>query len=90
VTSYDKLLSEWKTEGGASYVSRLLAEVPRDASFVTVMDGHPATLSWLGSVHGHRVSPLGVQLFGQTGDIPDVYRWHGIDTQGILEAATRL
>ena len=43
------------------------------AEMVTVIDGHPATLSWLGSVHGHRVMPLGVTRFGQSGDLPDLY-----------------
>jgi pyruvate dehydrogenase E1 component len=35
-----------------------------------VIDGHPATLAWLGSVRGHRVEALGVEHFGQTGTIP--------------------
>jgi pyruvate dehydrogenase E1 component len=39
-----------------------------------VIDGHPATLAWLGSVHGHRRIPLGVEHFGQTGTIGDLYR----------------
>ena len=55
ITSYDKLLAEWKRDGDGSYVSHLLADVPRDATLVTVMDGHPLTLSWLGSVYGHKV-----------------------------------
>ena len=61
----------------------LLAGVPRDAKLVTVIDGHPATLSWLGAVHGHRVTPLGVSEFGQTGDLIDLYRHYGIDADAI-------
>ena len=45
-----------------------------DAALVTVLDGHPAALSWLGAVRGQRVVPLGVDHFGQSGDIPDLYR----------------
>lgn len=86
VTSYDLLASDWKTKGEKSYVAGLLAEVPRDAEIVTVMDGHPLTLSWLGSVHGHRVQPLGVQDFGQAGDVPDLYKYYGIDADAIIHA----
>ena len=51
------------------------------------IDGHPATLAWLGSVHGHRTRSLGVDRFGQTGTIGDLYRHFGIDAQGIVAAA---
>ncbi len=61
----------------------------RDAALVTVLDAHPATLSWLGSVGGHRIYPLGVDRFGQSGDIPDLYRAYGIDADAILDAAAR-
>ena len=57
---------------------------------MTVLDGHPATLSWLGSVGLHRVQPLGVTQFGQSGDIPDLYRTCGLDVDAILDAAARL
>ena len=53
----------------------------------TVLDGHPATLAWLGAVHGHRTKALGVEHFGQTGTIADLYRHHGIDTNAIVHAA---
>jgi hypothetical protein len=32
-----------------------------------VIDGHLATLAWIGGVYGHRVKALGVEHFGQTG-----------------------
>jgi pyruvate dehydrogenase E1 component len=51
-----------------------------------VLDGHPATLSWLGSVMGHRTRSLGVEHFGQTGTLQDLYRHYGIDAQGIIQA----
>jgi pyruvate dehydrogenase E1 component len=55
-----------------------------------VLDGHPATLSWLGAVHGHRVRGLGVEHFGQTGSLPDLYRHYGIDANAIIAAAQGL
>ena len=58
-----------------------------DAGLVTAIDGHPATLGWLGGVHGHRTVPLGVEHFGQTGTVTDLYRHFGIDAAAIADAA---
>ena len=44
----------------------------------------------LGAVHGHRVRPLGVEHFGQTGSIGDIYRHYGIDIGAIVAAAQGL
>ena len=56
---------------------------------MTVLDGHPATHAWLGSVRGHRVVPLGPDRFGQSGDIPDLYREYGMDSDAILDASAQ-
>jgi pyruvate dehydrogenase E1 component len=53
---------------------------------VTVVDGHPATLGWLGAVAGHRTRALGVEHFGETGALADLYRHFGIDSQAIVAA----
>ena len=99
VTSADRLNAGWTAAERArrrgdysaeSHIERLLAPLPRHCGIVSVIDGHPATLAWLGSVHGHRVSGLGVEHFGQTGTIDDLYRHHGIDTDSIIEAAEAL
>ncbi|TCT12520.1 pyruvate dehydrogenase E1 component [Tepidamorphus gemmatus] len=95
VTSADRLNAGWQAaqrarqigRGAAlSHVERLLAPLARDARIVTVIDGHPATLAWIGSVAGHRVEALGVEHFGQTGTIPDLYHHHRIDQTAIVEA----
>jgi pyruvate dehydrogenase E1 component len=93
VTSPDRLESDWRrsmVRGQASQIERLLRDVPREAGLITVADAHPATLSWLGAVGRHRVIPLGVDRFGQSGDIPDLYRTYGIDADAIVTAAARL
>lgn len=96
VTSADRLNAGWTAAARArehgvlhaqSHVERLLAPLPRHCGLVTVIDGHPATLGWLGSVHGHRVRALGVEHFGQTGTLQDLYRHHGIDTAAMVAAA---
>ncbi|HEX6216195.1 MAG TPA: hypothetical protein VFZ38_15280 [Vicinamibacterales bacterium] len=99
VTSADRLNAGWTAAQRArerglvharAHVERLLDDVPADCGLVTVIDGHPATLSWLGAVHGHRVRGLGVEHFGQTGSLPDLYRHYGIDANAIIAAAQGL
>jgi pyruvate dehydrogenase E1 component len=92
VTSIDRLHRDWLAGlrgGSASHAMRLLAPLADGAALVTVIDAHPASLSWLGSVRRHRVQPLGVEHFGQSGDIPDLYRLYGIDSDAILDAVAR-
>ena len=90
VTSADRLYGDWLAHGDRSRAARLLAPVSRRGGLVTILDGHPSALGWLGSIAGHRVEPLGTTSFGQSGDIPDLYRAHGLDTDAILEASARL
>jgi pyruvate dehydrogenase E1 component len=92
VTSPQRLYREWRAalaEGRASAIERLLAPLPAGAALVTVADGHPATLSWLGSAAPVTVMPLGIDRFGQSGDIPDLYRVYGLDAEAIVDAAAR-
>jgi pyruvate dehydrogenase E1 component len=99
VTSADRLNAGWTAAQRArerglvharSHVERLLDDVSAHAGIVTVLDGHPATLAWLGAVAGHRVRPLGVEHFGQTGSLSDLYRHYGIDANAIVAAAAAL
>ncbi|MDE2072739.1 MAG: transketolase [Alphaproteobacteria bacterium] len=99
VTSADRLNAGWQAAARArmkglahaeSHAEKLLAALPAFTRILTVMDGHPATLSWLGGVHGHRTHSLGVEHFGQSGRIAELYAHHGIDVAGILRAAEAL
>ncbi len=95
VTSADRLNAGWHAAQAAQraghphgpcLAQRLLAPLAPDAGLVTVVDGHPTTLSWLGAVRGHRVRALGVEHFGQSGTITDLHRAYGIDADAILDA----
>lgn len=97
--SPDRLHNDWQasraarwsgTPGAQSHVERLLGAVPTSAGIVTMLDGAPAALSWLGGVRGHRISPLGITSFGQVGDLPDLYRHYRLDAEAIVEAAAEL
>jgi len=99
VTSADRLNAGWTAaqrarrrgvEGARSHVEGLLEALPQHCALITVIDGHPATLGWLGAVAGHRTIPLGVEHFGQTGTIADLYRHFGLDAQTIASAAQGL
>ena len=99
VTSADRLNAGWtaarraraRGEAGAtSLAERLLGQLPAHCTLITVIDGHPATLSWLGAVVGHRTVPLGVEHFGQTGTIANLYHHFGIDAEAIIAAASRI
>ena len=99
VTSADRLNAGWtaaqraRRRGQAqarAQVERLLAPLPPHCRLITVCDAHPATLGWLGAVAGHRTVPLGVEHFGQTGTVEDLYRHFGIDADAIVDAADAL
>ncbi len=55
-----------------------------------VLDGHPHTLAFLGSIRGVQSTCLGVSAFGQSGSLDDLYRAYGIDAEAIVGAALDL
>ncbi|MEW6471243.1 MAG: pyruvate dehydrogenase [Actinomycetota bacterium] len=59
----------------------------RATPIVTVLDGHPHTLAFLGGIAGRPTTGLGVSDFGRSGDVPDLYRHFGIDPSTIVGAA---
>ena len=80
------------TGGGVrpSHAETLLSELAPTAGLVTVIDGSPGALSWIGGVRGMRVSALGLDGFGQVGDLPDLYRHYRLDAEAILDACADL
>ncbi|NGO53899.1 transketolase [Mesorhizobium camelthorni] len=99
ITSADRLNAGWQAAQrerargnlhALSHAERLLGKLPRHCRIVTVIDGHPATLSWLGGVMGHKTVSLGVEHFGQTGTVSDLYEHYGIDVTSIAETAASL
>jgi pyruvate dehydrogenase E1 component len=97
ITSPDRLHAGWlavqRTRRGGrpaiSHVERILAPLAPGAALVTVLDGHPSALAWLGGVAGQRVIPMGVDRFGQSADIPDLYRDYQLDADAILDACAQ-
>jgi pyruvate dehydrogenase E1 component len=96
VTSYDRL---WRAvqsrrgllSGPAHGVDEgVLDRTFRGAPMVTLIDGHPHTLAFLGTITGTPISCLGVSTFGQGGGLQDVYRLHGLDAVTVVGAALDL
>jgi pyruvate dehydrogenase E1 component len=99
VTSPDLLHRDWTAAGRSrwtggpritSHAERLLSLLNAHAGLITLIDGSPAALSWLGGVRGMRVRALGVERFGQTGDLIDLYRTYRLDAEAVLDAAADL
>ncbi len=80
----------WDRERKPSHVERLLSRLSRNAGLVTLADAAPASLSWLGGVLGQRVASLGVEKFGQTGNLADLYAAYRLDGDAITEAVAEL
>lgn len=94
VTSPDLLHRDWTArqadrwrEGRTpSHIETLLARLSPRAGLATLCDASPASLSWLGGVLGHRVAPLGVERFGQTGNLAELYAEYRLDADAVTQA----
>ncbi len=70
--------------GTANLLDELIPLDERSAPVVTVVDAHPHSLAWIGSAVGVRAWALGVNQFGQSGSIADLYSAYRIDTANIV------
>jgi pyruvate dehydrogenase E1 component len=82
--------ARWHGQRRPSHIERFLARLSPSAGLVTLADAAPASLSWLGGVLGQRVAPLGVEKFGQTGGLADLYAVYRLDGDAITEAVAEI
>ncbi|HEY6048562.1 MAG TPA: transketolase, partial [Sphingomicrobium sp.] len=82
--------ARWQGNREPSHIEQLLSRLSLNAGLVTIADAAPASLSWLGSVLGQRVAPLGVEKFGQTGSLADLYGAYRLDGEAITEAVAEI
>jgi pyruvate dehydrogenase E1 component len=82
--------ARWHGQRNASHIEQLLSGLSPSAGLVTIADAAPASLSWLGGVLGQRVAPLGVEKFGQTGSLADLYAAYRLDGSAITEGVAEL
>jgi pyruvate dehydrogenase E1 component len=89
VTSADLLFRSFQARAGLGEGDpRTIDDLfPHRAPVVTLLDGHPHTLAFLGR---HGIACLGVQRFGQSGDIGELYEHHQIDAESVVGASLDL
>ncbi len=91
LTSPDLLFRAWRAkqglEEGEYGILDELFPPERGLPIVSVIDGHPLALSFLGSIRTVPAACLGVTEFGQSGDVEPLYEHHGIDVETIIGAA---
>ena len=96
VTSMDRLHRGWRTAmtgaiRGARrprrdfHLARVLG--PDSGPLVTIHDASPHAMGWLGAAVGRPVVPLGVDGFGQSGTIHDLYELHDLTAGMVANAA---
>jgi pyruvate dehydrogenase E1 component len=95
VTSADRLYAAWqrtlrqaiRTATTPSVAGALRAVLPDRTPVVTVHDAASHAMAWLGSAVGGPAVPVGVDRFGQSGTIADLYALHDLDSGSIVNAA---
>jgi pyruvate dehydrogenase E1 component len=95
VTSLDRLYSAWqrtlrqgvRTATTPSVPGALRAIFPEAAPIVTIHDAASHAMAWLGSALGVPGVPLGVDSFGQSGSVHDLYEMHDLLPGSIVNAA---
>ncbi len=94
LTSPDLLFRALQTRQGLydgdDQILDTLFPAERHSPIVSVLDGHPHALAFLAAIAGAPLACLGVQDFGQSGDVQDLYRHFGIDADTIVGAALDL
>ncbi len=92
ITSADLLFRAFQARAGLAdgdpWILDALFDEP--LPIVSLLDGHPHTLSFLAAIHGVPMTCLGVQRFGQSGDIGELYEHHQIDAESVVGAALDL
>jgi pyruvate dehydrogenase E1 component len=99
LTSPDRLYRQWRHElhAGAAqarrpdvrqvHLAELITAPERRAPIVTVHDAASHALAWLGSVFGQRVVPVGVDAFGQSGGLVELYELFDLLPEQLVNAA---
>jgi pyruvate dehydrogenase E1 component len=95
VTSLDRLYAAWqrtlrqgvRTATAPSIPGALRTIFPDRAPIVTVHDGASHAMAWLGSAMGVPCVPLGVDDFGQSGTVQELYELHDLLPGSIVNAA---
>ena len=95
VTSLDRLYGAWqrtlrqaiRTATTPSVPGALRAVLPDRTPVVTVHDASSHAMAWVGSALGVPAVPVGVDQFGQSGTIAELYELHDLTSGSVVNAA---
>jgi pyruvate dehydrogenase E1 component len=94
ITSVDRLFRDWmahcRGDRTRTPLDALLPSADRQVPAVSLLDGHPLALAWLGNLLQAPLRALGVTAFGESAALPDLYHKHHIDTDAVVGAITHL
>ena len=91
-TSPDTLYSDWMDSTDkniSSHIEETLKLYNRNTALITIIDGHSSSLAWIGAVLGHKVYPMGLNKFGQSGELDEIYKYTNIDFKSIIDRIAR-
>jgi len=98
MTSLDRVYRGWRNpieqavttamaRRSSGHLETLILPSERSAPIVTVHDSATHAMAWIGSVFGQQVVPIGVDRFGESGSIPELYGSFGLLPDQIATAA---
>ena len=95
ITSLGRVFGSWqrtlkqgiRTATTPSLPGVLRATFTEKAPIVSIHDGSSHAMAWLGSALGVPQVAMGVDNFGQSGNIPDLYSIHDLNSESIVNGA---
>jgi pyruvate dehydrogenase E1 component len=95
ITSLGRVFGSWqrtlkqgiRTARTPSLPGVLRATFTEKAPIVSIHDGSSHAMAWLGSALGMPQVAMGVDSFGQSGNIGDLYGIHDLDSESIINGA---
>ena len=98
ITSSERLYKDWKNNKSNQYknpniksrIEKLFSITSENVSIVTVLDGHSSSLAWVGGAVRRKSLSLGVDEFGQSGNLKDLYKKYKIDVDAIVDACAQI
>ena len=98
ITSSDRLYKNWRASQkerskGIKIVSRieeLFTDTEKNSVIVSIMDAHSSSLTWVGGAVGKKTISLGVDEFGQSGNLKDLFHNYSIDADAIVDACAQV
>lgn len=98
VTSNDRLYKNWRQShkdkslgiNNKSRIEEIFENTNKNSVIITINDAHSSSLTWIGGAVGKKIISLGVDEFGQSGNLIDLYRHYSINSEAIVDACAQV